>query len=70
MNDAEFSNFKRQLFIKLDEIIGLLEFDKSIYQARDELKVGNYAVKCTCDKKGKTSAVEICPMHDLPLTGA
>lgn len=58
---------------RLDEIIKLLEFRNSIEKARFEMKTGvDYTLNpfgyssdppCTCHKKGKTSAVEVCPLH-------
>ncbi len=59
-----------ELKAKLDKIIELLEIRNSIYNAQHEMKIGGYAQPaCTCNKKGQTSAVEICPLHDLPQQG-
>ena len=51
---------------KLDKIIELLEFRNNIYQVQQELKPSEFADKCTCHKKGKTTANEYCPVHDFP----
>jgi len=53
----------REIIERLDKIIELLELRNNIYQGQFELKAGDY-VYCTCHKKGQTSAVEVCPIHD------
>jgi len=64
MNQSEIHS----LFHKLDKIIELLELRNSINQGRLELTrgvdyVSHDKVFCICHMKGKTSAVEICPIH-------
>jgi len=64
-----------QITERLDKIIELLEIRNSIFQAKNELTIGQYcsnpysAPKCTCYKKGQTAAAEYCPIHDKPYMG-
>jgi len=63
-----------QITERLDKIISLLELRNSISQARNELVVGEYSTDpfvpdCTCHKKGQTSAVEYCQLHDKLYEG-
>uniref|UniRef100_A0A6M3LT82 Uncharacterized protein n=1 Tax=viral metagenome TaxID=1070528 RepID=A0A6M3LT82_9ZZZZ len=58
---------------KLDKIIELLEFRNNILQAQQQMKDCEYApdsfLKCTCDKKGASTAIEYCPVHDCQQYG-
>jgi len=61
------TEFEDKLLLRFDKIIQLLEFKNAVAQAKLELKRGEYApdsfLACTCHKKGKTTAVEYCPIH-------
>ena len=61
------TEFEDKLLLRFDKIIQLLEFKNTVFQAKFELKKGEYApdpfLMCTCHKKGKTTADEYCPIH-------
>lgn len=65
------SHIKHQEIIdRLDRIINLLELKKSTDYTKVELTASEYIVDplidntlCRCVEKGRTSAVEVCPIH-------
>ena len=62
INSAFFRSID-EIKTRLDKIIQLMELRNSIHQARNEMRAGEY-LNCTCHKKGETSAVNPCPVHD------
>uniref|UniRef100_A0A6M3LA36 Uncharacterized protein n=1 Tax=viral metagenome TaxID=1070528 RepID=A0A6M3LA36_9ZZZZ len=61
-NSATFFRGIDEIKTRLDKIIQLMELRNSIYQAQNEMRAGEY-LNCPCHNKGKTSAVNPCPVH-------